>query len=334
MTETNQPLEQNTTVEAKLDDIDSIISNVMAEEPGKPSEAPLDDLTASNTTEEPESKEQATEPTEAAAPAFEAPKHWSEEDRAVFEKLEGSARDLVLQLHKKTEAAHTRRSQELAEEKKKVEEITQTLEPYRAELRNAGLREADVVKQGIAAINWDYKLRTDPINTAKQLLQNYNIPLEQITNEYIDPDISALHNEIQQLKNAVQEEKTNKELQSRSKLQQEVDAFRQQTDENGNPKYPHFETLRNEMSGLLASGIASDLASAYTKALRTRDDLYDQDVQSRIQAELKKKEEARQAEIEKAKKAARHLTGNGPARRLPTKSDSLDDIIKNAMGGH
>lgn len=68
--------------------------------------------------------------------------------------------------------------------------------------------------------------------------------------------------------------------------------------------YPHFETVRETMTGLLQSGLAQDLKGAYDKALRMHDDLFEAQ-----QAERQKQSEAeRLAKQAEAAKSARAKT--------------------------
>ncbi len=64
--------------------------------------------------------------------------------------------------------------------------------------------------------------------------------------------------------------------------------------------YPHFDEVRETMAGLLQSGLAQDLKSAYTKAIRMNDDLF-----TAQQAEQQRQSDAeRQAkQVEAATKA-------------------------------
>jgi len=75
-------------------------------------------------------------------------------------------------------------------------------------------------------------------------------------------------------------------------------------DDKGNPKYPHFETVRQDMDGLLRAGLAKDLESAYSKALRMHDDIWEAEVAAKHAASQKAQQEAQAKQVAKAKAAA------------------------------
>ena len=65
--------------------------------------------------------------------------------------------------------------------------------------------------------------------------------------------------------------------------------------------YPHFDTVRETMAGLLQSGLAQDLPSAYQKAIRMNDDLW----QSQQEAQKAQQDTERQRQQAEAAKQAR-----------------------------
>ncbi len=76
-------------------------------------------------------------------------------------------------------------------------------------------------------------------------------------------------------------------------------------------KYPHYESVREDMALLLESGKAQDLASAYEKALRLNDELW--------QAEQASKQTATEAERQKqAAEAAARARRNAVSTRSAT----------------
>lgn len=80
------------------------------------------------------------------------------------------------------------------------------------------------------------------------------------------------------------------------RIQDSIKAFSADTE-----KYPHFETVRETMAGLLQSGLAQDLHSAYDKALRMHDDLW----QSQQESQRKSEEAERQRQAAEAATKAR-----------------------------
>lgn len=336
MTEENQNAVEQ---EAEASDLDSLITNAMKtqEEPSKdePSEEETTPVTEPS---EENAAEEAVEGEAEQAEPFAAPDHWSSEDKQLYSRLKDpESKELVLQIHKKMEAAHTKRSQEIAEQKREYDDLGQAISPYKQEMQRAGIRAKDVIINGVEALKWDQKLRTDPINAARALLRNYNINLEQLggsqasEQEYIDPEISTLRNELNTIKGSLQQQENQRKLQQTQSLEQEINQFKETKDASGNPKYPHFEQLRPVMSVFMGNGLSTSLDDAYGRALRSDPALYEQDVTSKLKQETERKDKERQEAIAKARKAQTNLSGNAPARKATADPKSLDDHLSNAF---
>ena len=81
----------------------------------------------------------------------------------------------------------------------------------------------------------------------------------------------------------------------------EVKQFQEAKDDAGNPRYPHFETVKDTMAGLLHAGLADDLASAYQYAIRHSKHAEIFEAEQRLQREAADKAAAE----ERAKQAGR-----------------------------
>ena len=104
-----------------------------------------------------------------------------------------------------------------------------------------------------------------------KLAQDYQIPLEQMFLRGQDGQVYL--NQNLPMPQAPQQQAPDVERMIESKLiekeaQQAARQFTEAKDASGNPLHPHFETVRETMSQLLAAGIAQDLESAYNAALR------------------------------------------------------------------
>ena len=79
-----------------------------------------------------------------APAASEAPANWDAKRKAAFDALPPEARPLVLEMAKGFEADFTRRSTELAEDRKFAQGVRSLItDTHRAQMRNAGMSEAD-----------------------------------------------------------------------------------------------------------------------------------------------------------------------------------------------
>lgn len=105
-----------------------------------------------------------------------------------------------------------------------------------------------------------------------QLAKDYQIPLEQMFVRGQDGQV-YLNQNLQYQAPAPQAAQPNIEALLEQKfmqreVQQSTKQFIEAKDAAGNPAHPHFETVRETMSQLLAGGAAQDLESAYEAAIR------------------------------------------------------------------
>lgn len=133
-----------------------------------------------------------------------------------------------------------------------------------------------------------------------RLAQDYQVPLQGLFTRgqdgqiYLNPQIQAY----QALPQQEDPRQVMRELLEEEKANQEVMSFA-----SNNEQYPFFEQLKEHMAGLLQAGLAPDLKSAYDKALRLNDDLFQQSQQQQREKEEQVKRErlAKEAQGAKAK---------------------------------
>lgn len=125
----------------------------------------------------------------------------------------------------------------------------------------------------------------------QQLAQDYGIDLGN-ANGYTgyDPQFSSLAQELNQIKNQWGQFQAQQEAMEQTQLRSEIDSFKADK--------PYFEEVRETMAGLLQNGMADDLQSAYDKAIRLNDDVF-----QKIQSEQARTSEAAQREKVAAAKA-------------------------------
>jgi hypothetical protein len=116
-----------------------------------------------------------------------------------------------------------------------------------------------------------------------QLANDYGINLGSITGQGYDPQFSQLAQELNQIKNQWTSFQSSQERIEQAQLQNEISSFKDDK--------PYFEEVRETMAGLLQSGMAHDLQSAYDKAIRLNDDVF-----QKVNATQAQKSEAAQRE--------------------------------------
>ena len=160
-----------------------------------------------------------------------------------------------------------------------------------------------------------------------KLAADYGVPLQALSGQQVDPQFGHVLTKAQ-----LAEQQAARALQAvqefqNSQLQQQINAFKEGK--------PHFEAVQNTMSQLLASGVADSLDSAYQKAIRLHDDVWQQ-----IQAENTAKEAAqRAAEVAKKKAAAASPKSVSPTGEMTTGGgkkglrETLSEAFDNVSGG-
>lgn len=160
--------------------------------------------------------------------------------------------------------------------------------------------------------------------------------------DYRTPEEKARDKQLEDIKQELQNLKNQKSQDELSTIEQEINIFAESLDEEGNLKYPYFEKLQDEIFNILGlerqkSGSPKNalerkqrLEKAYQRALLLDDEL----VAERDAEILRKAQEKRKAEIEKAKKLKK-FTGRSPSAGVKPASsrDALSSIYDNWAAG-
>jgi len=266
--------------------------------------------------EEPEQTEEVAEQGEDKAPALEAisaPKHWPKEEQEIFNAWDANVQHQVMDRYKAMEGDYTKKTQALAKYKKRNESLDEIYGPFKEEWKRAGMDEVAATRQLLAA--HDY-LRTQPQQALKWLAKSYGVDLTAVNDdtatedEYADPQMKAMQQQIAQLQGTIQNQQLQAQNIQKQEVQSLIDNFQAAKDADGNLKHPHFETVQNQMSGLISSGVAKDIASAYEMAVfanpETRAKVLEEQAKKTTQQEVKAEA------VQKAKKQQRvNVKGSG-----------------------
>lgn len=258
------------------------------------------------------------EPTE-AKPAIQqtlAPHpRWSDADKAVFAKLDPEAQQWALNREKDAEGVVTRKTQELAEQRKAHEPLLNEVSQWNQYLQQVGVAPHEAWRQ---MLNTERTLRLgsdqEKANALAYLAQNYGVPLPAIGGEQgqfrPDPAVHQLRSELQSIKQELAESKNAQRDAERQRAEAEFNGLAQTKDDKGEPKFPHFERTRQTMLQLVADGLADTWEAAYAKAVRLDDDLHKQIVESERKSALEAAEAARKEAVAKAGKAKPVVASN------------------------
>ena len=148
-----------------------------------------------------------------------------------------------------------------------------------------------------------------------------------LEDEYADPEVKALKQQVAQLTGFIQNQQTQQQSQVEASTQSLIDQFAQETDANGNLKHPHFEKVRGVMGTLISSNNAKDLNTAYEMAVYADPELRQEQVKAMAAAQSQ--DNVKTEAVKKAKKAARSKvrgSATPAAPALPANASIRDTI--------
>jgi len=267
--------------------------------------------------------------------ALTAPKTWPAEHREAFEHLPEEQQNFMLHREQERDVAFTRKTTELAEQRREEEGLQGVLAPYRQQMQANGISEAEYVSR---LMSYDNALRQNPKAALHHLAQHYGVNMssgdsgvDRIEETSSDPQIQQLQQQLTQTQAHVQSMQQSQANAQQQQLVDQVESFATLKDAKGSLKHPHFEKVRERMGRLVNAGETTDLAQAYKMALRLDDDLYKETISNERKDVAKREEDRRKAAVEKAKKA-QPIRGSGSPPGGSVKPSDLDDILRSSIG--
>ena len=141
--------------------------------------------------------------------------------------------------------------------------MDKAIAPFAATLQSLNISPDKAVSELMAA---DHRLRYGSPQEKSayfaQLAQSYGIDLATIPEQpYIDPNVSAMQQRLQQLEGQIQQQTLMGQQQEEATLNSEIADFR------ADPNHSHFESVKGHMSALLQARQAQNLEDAYEQAV-------------------------------------------------------------------
>ena len=126
---------------------------------------------------------EATEDGDGQEPeVFQAPEHWTSEQKETFGSLDAKAQEILLQKDKEFQQGYQ-------EKAKGIAEISQAVEPWKQMIAERGLTEGQAIRALFAA---QAQLERDPVNGILQIAQSFGIAdqLKERFSPNTDDDLS------------------------------------------------------------------------------------------------------------------------------------------------
>jgi hypothetical protein len=261
-----------------------------------------------------------------------APSSWNAEARKLYAKADPALQAYIQQRESETQNGVAKLKSEFQGKANFAESVWKEIAPYQQMIEAEGGTPVAAIRDllGMAAT-----MRTGSPEQKRNLLlqtaRQYGVDLGSAPDPENQPDpmIEALQREINGMKQQFRSREQVAQQERQATLQAEIDQFKADK--------PHFDRVRHVMGELIERGIATDLDSAYTKAVRLDDDLF-----TEMQADAKRREtaeqNANQRQVSERKKAAGSsvsgapgLAGNGQTPQAP--APTLRAELTRAMGG-
>ena len=262
-----------------------------------------------------------------------APKNWSDDVKKVFDTLPQESQEFMIKRDKEMTSDYTKKTQDLAEQRKNIEALDKVLQPARQTIHATGISEPEYISR---LLNADNALRTNPKMALRQLAQGYGIDLSTMNEESEswndpDPQYAQLLQQNQQIMSELNQFKQQNMQSTVAQTEQTVEQFSAKTGADGKLTHPHFDKVRVKMGNLIDAGEAKGLDDAYTKAVRLDDDLYEEAIKASRLSVKKQEDSKRKAAVDKARKVKPSSSANPPKGSV--KTTDLDSLLMTSIEG-
>jgi len=224
-------------------------------------------------------------------------------------------------------------------EAERAKALEEAINPFVPELQAQGIHPAAWINNlGRAHMILSQAPYEQKMQMFQKLASDYGIqfnPSEQqygVEQQQLDPYAQQLYQQLQQVNQEVSSLKGRYEQEDNQRLMSEINRVAQDTE-----RFPHFEAVREQMAQLLENNLAPDLETAYAKAVRLQDDVWQLE-QNRLLNQAKQ-QQSKQQQVAKAKATAvspKSVTPNGMVATGDKNKDRrsmLEAQIDSAMNG-
>jgi hypothetical protein len=269
----------------------------------------------------------ATEP----ATAIQPPQSWSAQDKAAFAKAPPDVQAIIARREAEMHKGLSEQGTKYAEKARLADEIQNAAAPYAAMLQAEGATPATAFK---SLLNTAYTLRAGTPaqrhGIIASLAKQFGVDLTAVASgdiPYEDPAIAQTHSRIQSLEQRLAQEQHAREEAATAQTLKQIEAFKTELDDKGNPKHPYFEEARTEMARLVQGGLAADVASAYEMAVWASPHLRAKQLADQsARAEADRVAAAKAKAVQATKSAGTRITSSDPQPEVKTTPRTSNDL--------
>lgn len=277
------------------------------------------------------------------------PATWGTEAKALFPSLPPAVQKEVARLESERSKAVGLAQQESADVKKRFGDLDQTFQSHNQRLSLRGEAPAACAKR---LMDMDAIFDRDPVAVIKHLMQLSRVTPQHLTpstqnqgtsREDLDPALVALQDQVGRMTQAEQQRADAQKAEIARQSQQTIEAFKGETDEQGQSKYPHMDKLEQEIAfevtrlinadkrgGKQLKPMADYLKNGYEAAVWADPTLREEQLNARVAASTAQKVREQAEQAERAQKAGRASVRGGSGAPTPT-APTVRSAIKEAF---
>ena len=270
-----------------------------------------------------ESYEEAQEAAEEVKPVS-RPSTWKKEYVQIWDKMEKGEQISKDDFTKFAEYANQRESEykkgvsTYKAEADRAKSYENAIAPYAQDLQRRNIQPTQYIENLVRA---EQILSNAPYDQKVQVFQklaaDYGIQLNGGQATQLDPYTQQLMNQLNMVNQEVSSIKGRFAQEENQRLMTEIERVRSNVE-----KFPHFDVVREEMAQLLELGKAQDLETAYKKAVRMNDDVWELEQERLLSSAKQQASKAQQ--VAKAKAAAVSPKSVTPSGKVAEPGDKKD----------
>ena len=216
-------------------------------------------------------------------------------------------------------------------------QLTEALGPFIPELQAQNIHPVAWINNlGRAHMVLSKAPYQEKVQMFHRLAQDYGIQLSQDgiqmpEQQYVDPYQQQLMSQLQATQQQVQQLSAIREQEENARLNQEINRV-----SSDRERFPHFEMVREDMAQLLERGLAQNLETAYSKAVRMNDEAYKLETDKLLKSTSSQASKAQQVARAKATAISpRSVTPSGQVSKGDAKDrrSLLAEQLGQAMDG-
>lgn len=260
-----------------------------------------------------------------AKPRPPRPSSWKKDYESHWETLDPSLAEYIHQ----RESEYAKGVSTYKQEAERAKDLNEAMAQFMPDLQQHNINPKDWISNlGNAHRTLAKGTQEQKLQMFARLAQDYQIDLNPLLGRPADPQYQTLAQELSQIKNWVENTTRQQQEAETQMYMSEIQKFASDTE-----NYPHFEQAKETMAGLLQAGLAEDLKSAYDKATRFNDDIWQAEVARKQQADDSKRQEAAKSARSRAVSVKTATPSGAVSSGKTDRRSILADQLDSASGG-